>query len=109
MTARDLLADLRRQGFNLTSLPGDKLEVRPFSKLPEDLREALRQCKAEVLALLTKPYVNDRGELIIPFDCDPRYHWWKPGGQNIAQILAELNAPPAMWRRYVAGYTETVQ
>src|SRR5215831_169636 len=52
MTAHELLADLRRQGFCLTPLPGDRLEVRPFSKLPQALRQELRQRKAEVLALL---------------------------------------------------------
>ncbi len=54
MTAHELLADLRKQGFQLTPLPGDRLEVRPFSKLPEELREQLRRCKAEVLALLNR-------------------------------------------------------
>jgi hypothetical protein len=52
MTAYELLASLHNQGFQLTPLPGDKLEVRPASKLPGDLREALRQRKSEVLALL---------------------------------------------------------
>ncbi|SRR5712692_7407516 len=46
--------------------------------------------------VLTRPYLNDRGELIIPFDCDPRYHWWADG-QSVAQTLAELNAPPEVW------------
>lgn len=54
MTVHELLADLRKQGFQLTPLPGDRLEVRPFSKLPEELRAALRHSKAEVLALLTQ-------------------------------------------------------
>src|SRR5262245_794936 len=54
MTAHELLADLCRRGFHLTPLPGGKLEVRPFSKLPEALREAIRQRKAEVLALLSQ-------------------------------------------------------
>ena len=108
MTAMELLATLQRQGFNLTPLPEGKLAVKPAEKLTDSLRELIRQHKAEVLGLLTRPYINDRGELIIPFNCDPRYHWWA-GGQSVAQTLAELNAPPEVWRRYVAGYTETVQ
>ena len=52
MTAHELLADLQKQGFHQIPLPGGKLEVRPASKLPEDLRQELRQQKAEVLALL---------------------------------------------------------
>ena len=109
MTAHALLTDLQRQGFTLRPLAGGRVEVSPASKLPQELREQLRQCKGEVLALLNpRPYINDRGELIIPFASDPRYHWWA-GGQSIAETLAELNAPPEVWRRYVAGYTETVQ
>lgn len=112
MNATELLNDLQRQGFILIPLPGEKLAVKPAERLTEPLREQIRQRKAEVLALLTRPYLVERGgelELIIPFKADSRYHWWKPGGQSLAQTLAELNAPAEVWRRYVAGYTETVQ
>jgi TubC N-terminal docking domain len=54
MTTHELLADLRNQGFQLTPLPGDRLEVRPFSKLPEELRAELKRRKSEVLTLLTQ-------------------------------------------------------
>jgi len=53
MNTSELLSNLHRQGFTLTPLPGGKLEVKPASKLPEELREQLRQRKVEVLALLT--------------------------------------------------------
>jgi hypothetical protein len=26
-----------------------------------------------------QPYINNQRELIIPFDCDARYHWWAAG------------------------------
>jgi hypothetical protein len=77
--------------------------------LPEELQRELKQHKAEVLALLPRPYINGRGELIIPFNADSRYHYWKPGGQSIAETLMELNAPPEVWRRYVASYAKTLQ
>lgn len=54
MTTHELLTDLSRQGFILRPLPDGKLEVKPASKLPEELREQLRQRKAEVLALLNR-------------------------------------------------------
>jgi len=108
MQARELLTSLHRQGFTLTPLPGGRLEVRPTSKLPEELREELRQRKAEVLMLLTRPYISDLGELIIPFNADPRYRWWA-GGQSIAQTLIELDASPETLRRYLGTYTETRQ
>jgi site-specific DNA-methyltransferase (adenine-specific) len=51
MTAPELLADLARQGFTLTP-EGDGIRVRPASRLPEELRQAVRLHKAELLALL---------------------------------------------------------
>lgn len=102
-----LLLRCRELGAEFTPAPEGKLKVKAPAPLPEDLRDALKQRKAEVLALLSRPYINDRGELIIPFSSDPRFHWWA-GGQSIAETLQELNAPPDVWRRYVAGYTETV-
>ncbi|SRR5712692_6117453 len=95
-----LLTRWRQLGAEFTPTPDGKLKVKAPAPLPEELREELRQRKAEVLALLNpRPYINQRGELIIPFDSDPRYHWWA-GGQSIAATLAELNAPPDVWARY---------
>lgn len=54
MTVTELLADLQSRGFILRPLPDGKLEVKPASRLPEDLREELKQRKAEVLAALTQ-------------------------------------------------------
>jgi hypothetical protein len=99
-----LLTRCRELGAEFTPTPDGKLKVRAPAPLPEGLQEQLRQRKAEVLALLTRPYLNDRGELIIPFGADPRYRWWL-GGQSIAATLAELDAPPDVWRRYVGTRT----
>src|SRR3989442_10325745 len=52
MTAQELLANLSHQGFILRPLPGEKLEVKPARRLTPELREELRQRKAEILALL---------------------------------------------------------
>jgi hypothetical protein len=103
-----LLLRCRELGATLTPEPDGKLKLKAPSALPEELCEELRQCKAEVLALLTRPYLNALGELIIPFNADPRYRWWA-GGQSIAQTLLELNASPEILRRYLGTYTETRQ
>jgi len=29
---------------------------------------------------------------VIPNTSDPKYHWWKPGGQKVNKTLAELRA-----------------
>ncbi len=107
-----LLARCRELGAVFTPTPDGKLKVKAPAPLSEDLQEQLRQRKAEIVALLeekARPHLTSAGELIIPFNSDPRYHWWKPGGQSVAQTLAELNAPPEVWRYYVGAYTETVQ
>src|SRR5215468_6875763 len=108
MHVHELLEQCCRYGVTLTPAPEGKLRVSPPGKLPDDLREALKQHKAEVLVLLTKPYLTSKGELRIPFTSDRRYHWWA-GGQSIAETLQELNAPPDVWRRYVPNYTEEKQ
>ena len=76
MNALELVHILQRQGFTLISLPEGKLAVKPADRITDDLRQHIRQCKAEVLALLAsnRSYVNARGELIIPFTADPRFH-----------------------------------
>jgi hypothetical protein len=103
-----LLARCRELGAELTPTPHGTLKVKAPAPLPDTLRDELKQRKAEVLALLTRPHINNRGELIVSFAADPRYHWWA-GGQSIAQTLAELNAPSEVWRRYIGSYTETRQ
>jgi hypothetical protein len=36
------------------------------------------------------PYLTASGDLVIPFDSPPRYHWWK-AGQSVKETLAELS------------------
>jgi hypothetical protein len=36
-----------------------------------------------------KPHFTPGGTLVIPFDSDPKYHWWK-GGQSVKKTIAEL-------------------
>ena len=101
MNAQDLIALLQRQGFTLIPLPDDKLAVKPAARLTEELRQHIRQCKGEVLALLPRPpHLNARGEMIISFTADSRYHWWA-GGQSTRETLRELNAPPDVLARYL--------
>jgi hypothetical protein len=37
-----------------------------------------------------QPHFTEGGVLVIPFDSDPKYHWWR-GGQTIAETRAELS------------------
>lgn len=47
-----------------------------------------------------KPWIDQKGNLIIPFDSNPKYHYWA-GGQSLKETLDELNAPPEVYARYV--------
>ena len=46
------------------------------------------------------PYIDLRGNLVIPFKSPRRYHWWA-GGQSLRDTLLELRVPNDIWRRYV--------
>ncbi|UJS17862.1 MAG: hypothetical protein L3J17_02090 [Candidatus Jettenia sp.] len=37
-----------------------------------------------------KPYITNFGVLVIPSNSDPKYHYWKPGGQSVCATLKEL-------------------
>ncbi|HEV8713302.1 MAG TPA: hypothetical protein VGX03_10790 [Candidatus Binatia bacterium] len=94
MTAQDLVAYLHQQGFSLRPAPGGFLGIQPKSKLTGSLRETIRQRKAEILAVLTRPV--EQRELwqtrrppppIAPPSEDADYH------------TQRCNAVLAQWRR----------
>ena len=43
------------------------------------------------------------GELVISVNSHPKYHWWKPKGQPIADTLLELAAPFEVAKKYIAA------
>ena len=43
-------------------------------------------------AELPKPFFTPGGDLSIPFASDPKYHWWKPGGQSVEQTRADVRS-----------------
>ena len=58
---------------------------------------------------MIKPYINDTGTLVIPFDSDPQYHHWKAGGMHLVDILIELNAGEQVLDRYFAKWREYLE
>lgn len=50
------------------------------------------------------PYIDSHGVLIIPFDSDPKYHYWS-GGQSLIQTLQELNASQEVIEKYRSIYS----
>lgn len=64
-----------------------------------------------------KPFIDEKGNLHIPFDSDPRFHHWN-GGQSIIATLNEMSAPveafqhyllPDEYPRFIAAREETKQ
>lgn len=54
MNAVELVHTLQRQGFTLIPLPEGRLAVKPADRITDDLRQHIRQCKAEMLTLLAQ-------------------------------------------------------
>jgi hypothetical protein len=110
VTAAELQLALEQRGFALRPA-GDRIIVRPFSDLTADDRAALDAHKSALLALLSAPlpYINEQGDLVIPFAAPARYHYWKEGGQSVIATLREIgasqpvidqHAPPALASAY---------
>lgn len=108
MAALKLIEEARSAGLKLRA-DGDRLVIRG-PKSAEPIAKALLDRKAEILpflrelpapvAPLSSPHINARGEIIIPFECDPKYHWWA-GGQSIRETLRELHASAEVLARYL--------
>ena len=61
----------------------------------KNLEKATSKLEFEAIApgeYLPLPYLTPGGTLVIPFDSDPKYHWWKPGGQSVKQTRADVLA-----------------
>lgn len=93
MSTDEILTRADQHGVRLT-LQGDQLRIEADTPPPAEWLAALRQHKAEIIARLRpRPYFTRDGTLVIPFNSDPKYHWWK-GGQSVAATRAELQTNP---------------
>jgi len=45
------------------------------------------------------PYIDENGNVIIPFNSDPQYHFWK-GGQQLSVTLKEMNVTEDLWKKH---------
>lgn len=103
MQAQELFGDLLKRGFNVTA-EDDRLFVTPRKLLtPEDVVviAAHKPALLDLLRTMPAPFIAESGDLRVPFNSHPRFHWWS-GGQSIVEMLAELKAPADVWRRYAA-------
>ena len=93
MTYGALLICLRAQGVAIY-LNGNNLKVSaPEGLLSNETWQDITNHK-DLLLNLPYPYINSGGELIIPTDAPPQYHW-----QDKEKTLRELKASPDVWKR----------
>jgi hypothetical protein len=45
------------------------------------------------------PYIDNSGNVIVPFNADPKYHFWN-GGQSLSATLVEINATEKIWKKH---------
>jgi hypothetical protein len=50
------------------------------------------------------PYLDPEGDPVIPFESDPKYHWWA-GGQSLDVTMRELWEERAAIREFEGGQT----
>lgn len=87
MGARDLLADLSGAGFTVSAEAG-RLVIRPASKLTDDTRAAVRDCRPVLLALLAGDEARTDGEASRFLDRRARLLRWGWAADD-AEKLAE--------------------
>lgn len=46
------------------------------------------------------PYIDNSENMVIPFNADPKYHYWN-GGQPLSDTLMELNTPEDIWSKHI--------
>lgn len=90
----NLLAKLESDGIFI-ALDGEALRVESKNgPIDADIRQTLKFEKFEIIRVLKekqpKPYLTSACNLVIPFESDPRYHWWKPGSLRSWEIRDEL-------------------
>ena len=51
------------------------------------------------------PYIDNRGRLVIPFDCPPRFRYWA-GGQSVKDTLKEIFDERAAIMEHDGGLTK---
>jgi hypothetical protein len=74
---------------------GNKGNIGMTTVLPVRVtQEEPRKSEPEEANRPKKPYFTSDGTLRIPFDSDPKYHWWK-GGQSVKKTIAELRGETA--------------
>ncbi|MBT3511057.1 MAG: hypothetical protein HN472_16125 [Nitrospina sp.] len=95
MKATNFLEELRESGFQVW-IEGDRLRCRGTKEpLNPEILGKLKAFKPKIIDSLNKerpePFFQPNGSLVIPFDSDPKYHYWKTGGMKLKDIGKEFS------------------
>lgn len=99
------MIDLKRLWGKLSDLG---LERTPFAEMNKDEIEAtveavISSFADDAIYGWSAPYISElSGDLVIPANSHPKYHYWKPEGQSIRETLLELNASMETFEKYGA-------
>jgi hypothetical protein len=96
-----ILTELKALGYSII-LEGENIRLRylgmgaqPAEAAP--LIRELKEKKAEAVAYLKEtrplPYFDLDGSVVIPFDSDPKYHWW-----HFGQLPSETAKEVRTWK-----------
>ena len=105
VTIESALRVINQYGGELDTATG-KLNISSKALGREEIKRAVHILKEagpdRVKAVQKMPHINEHGVLVIPFNCNKKYHWWA-GGQTILETLQELKASPEVIAMYVSG------
>ena len=106
---QELIQKIEKVGGSVSLIENGGLRIEaPKGTLTDDMKSALTVHKQDILQTLrniqaaNKPYINEQGILVIPFDSEPRFHWWADG-QSMIETLKELDAPDEIFAKYGPG------
>ena len=89
MSPLSIYKEMLQRGF-LFEVDGERLKCRgTLEPLTPDLLFQLKENKAEILNFILEwqkggPFLQPDRNLIIPFNSDPKYHWWA-GGMKLSE------------------------
>ncbi len=82
----------------LTDKPVNQYSKEEVITLVQTCIDSLRPEKAQKFE---SPWIDEQGNLHIPFNSDPRYWWWHRAGQSIYATLRELEASEEVFQSYL--------
>lgn len=82
-------------------------KIKPVVEEPKitgyELAERMAIMGENTEPMQRQPFVTESGVLVIPFNSDRRFHYWKPGGQSVCITLRELGRCDLI-QRYKSTY-----